>query len=348
MGNTVDKVLSVAESEIGYLEKSKVAYLNDKTVLYRKTDGAGQDNYTKYGKEMHDIYPSVMDFPASWCDVFVDWCFYQAYGVTNAKGLLGGNFNDYTVASAQLYKNKNAWYTSNPQIGDQIFFKNSTRICHTGLVYKVDSNYVYTIEGNTSGANGIIANGGGVCKKKYPLNYSLIAGYGRPKYDIETLQTFRINAGKNGIRTTADLNIRNNPGTENTTVIGAYKKDTYIFPTEKVFVKSSPWYKTDKGWVSAKYCADGWIQEENGKWWWILEGYNAIIDAWRNINGKWYRFDTVGYMQTGWVNDNDKWYYLADPDGHMLTDTYIKSAKDNIQYYVDKNGAWDSSKDKKL
>lgn len=176
MANTVNKVLAIAEAEVGYLEKKSNAN------LYDKTANAGDANYTKYGKEMHDIYPSVMDFPAAWCDAFVDWCFYKAYGVSNAKALIGGNFNDYTPSSAQLYKNKNAWYTT-PKVGDQIFFKNSTRINHTGLVYKVDSTYVYTIEGNTSGVSGVVANGGGVCKKKYKLNYSSIAGYGRPKYD---------------------------------------------------------------------------------------------------------------------------------------------------------------------
>lgn len=123
-----------------------------------------------------------MDHPAPWCDAFVDWCFQEAYGVSNARSLLGGNFNDYTVASAQLYKNKGAWYKS-PKVGDQIFFKNSKRICHTGLVYKVTSTRVYTIEGNTSGASGVVANGGGVCKKSYALTYDRIAGYGRPKYD---------------------------------------------------------------------------------------------------------------------------------------------------------------------
>lgn len=176
MANTVDKVLKIAEAEVGYLEKKSNNNLDNKTL------NAGSANYTKYGKEMHDLYPSVMDFPAAWCDAFVDWCFYKAYGVTNAKGLLSGDFNDYTVSSANLYKNKNAWYTT-PKVGDQIFFRNSTRICHTGLVYKVDNTYVYTIEGNTSGASGVIANGGGVCKKKYLLTYSRIAGYGRPKYD---------------------------------------------------------------------------------------------------------------------------------------------------------------------
>ena len=180
--NTPDKVIRIASAEIGYLEKSKSAYQKDPNVIYQSTKGAGYDNITKYGYEMHKIYPSVMDFPAPYCDAFVDWCFYKAYGICNAKKLLGGNFDDYTVNSAKLYKKVNAWYKS-PKIGDQIFFTNGTRICHTGLVYNVDDTYVYTIEGNTSGASGVVANGGCVAKKKYKLNYAKIAGYGRPKYD---------------------------------------------------------------------------------------------------------------------------------------------------------------------
>lgn len=174
--NYASKVIRIAEAEVGYLEKRSNSQLDS------KTGNAGSVNYTKYGRDMHNLYPSVMDFPAAWCDAFVDWCFYKAYGVSNAKGLLGGKFDDYTPNSAQLYKNKGAWYKS-PKVGDQIFFTNGSRICHTGLVYKVTSSKVYTIEGNTSGASGVIANGGGVCKKSYDLGYWKIAGYGRPKYD---------------------------------------------------------------------------------------------------------------------------------------------------------------------
>lgn len=185
MANTVDKVIKVALAEEGYQEKSKAAYLANPAVLESKDDGAGYDNYTKYGRDMHKIYPSVMDFPASYCDCFVDWCFMQAYGITTAKSLLGGNFDDYTVASSDMYKRKGAWFTSNPQLGDQIFFKNSQRICHTGLVIGVDKNRVYTIEGNTSPASGVIRNGGGVYRKSYELNHPRIAGYGRPNYDTD-------------------------------------------------------------------------------------------------------------------------------------------------------------------
>lgn len=179
INNHVKKVIKTALAEVGYLEKNS----GDHDRLYEKTANAGNRNYTKYGKEMHELEPSVMDYPAAWCDCFVDWCFYRAYGFKEAKQLLGGAFNDYTVASAQLYQKRGAWYLSGPKIGDQIFFRNAVRICHTGLVYDVDSTYVYTVEGNTGGGAGVIANGGGVWKKKYRLGDPAIAGYGRPDYE---------------------------------------------------------------------------------------------------------------------------------------------------------------------
>ena len=56
---------------------------------------------------------------------------------------------------------------------------------HTGLVTKVDSQYIYTIEGNTgSGDNTVIANGGGVFQKKYTRGYAKIGGFGRPKWNL--------------------------------------------------------------------------------------------------------------------------------------------------------------------
>lgn len=222
MANTVDKVIKVAEAEIGYLEKKN----GDTKYLYEKTANAGSANYTKYGYEMHKIYPAVMDYPAYWCDCFVDWCFQKAYGVSTAKSLISGNFDDYTVNSAQMYKNKGAYIyrgKGTPQVGDQIFFQNSQRICHTGIVYKVDSTKVYTIEGNTSGASGVVANGGGVTKKSYLLTSTYINGYGRPKYDkssstTTTTQTISGRLNKTpkwtGKVTASELNIRKGAGTQ--------------------------------------------------------------------------------------------------------------------------------------
>lgn len=56
-------------------------------------------------------------------------------------------------------------------------------MAHTGIVYKVDNLYVYTIEGNTSPQAGVVDNGGGVWRKQYAINYNRIYGYGRPDYD---------------------------------------------------------------------------------------------------------------------------------------------------------------------
>lgn len=206
--NTVDKVLNVAADEVGYLEKSASAYKKDPSCLDEKTRGAGKDNYTKYGRDMHKVYPAVMDFPAAWCDAFVDWCFYKAYKKANAKKLIGGNFDDYTVASAQLYKNKDALGTT-PRLGAQVFFTRNGQVSgcyHTGLVYSVDRTYFYTIEGNTSGASGVVANGGGVSKKKYSISaYKGKTLFGYPKYDAggsikEEMPTIRKGSSGDAVR----------------------------------------------------------------------------------------------------------------------------------------------------
>lgn len=179
-----DTVIKLAMDEEGYLEKSHTAFKQDKDIIYDKVKGAGSDNITKYSYEMHKVYPRTMDFPAPWCDAFIDWCFMKTYGVDKAQEMLCGNFDDYTVNSSGMYKNAKRWKTNKPAPGDQIFFNNGVRICHTGLVYKVDKRYVYTIEGNTSNGNTLVSNGGTVAKKKYPLGYKRISGYGTPRYDL--------------------------------------------------------------------------------------------------------------------------------------------------------------------
>lgn len=179
----IEKLLKIANEEIGYLEKASNKDLDDKIA------NAGKGNYTKYARDLDgikDFYNGKKNgYP--WCDVFVDWCFVQAFGVENAKALLNQPMKSLgagTTFSAKYFKNKGQFY-SIPQTGDQIFFKNGNGdINHTGIVVKVDSNYVYTIEGNTSSDEGVVANGGSVNDKKYKLNYNRIAGYGRPKYSI--------------------------------------------------------------------------------------------------------------------------------------------------------------------
>lgn len=175
-----DDVIKIALDEVGYLEKESNKSLDSNTA------NAGDENYTKYARDLDKIsgFYNGKKNGYAWCDVFVDWCFVQAFGVENAKKLLcHGTSGAGCYYSMNYYKNKGQLHSS-PEVGDQIFFKNSSgSITHTGLVYDIDSNYVYTVEGNTSGASGVVANGGGVFKKKYKLSYNYIAGYGRPTYD---------------------------------------------------------------------------------------------------------------------------------------------------------------------
>lgn len=193
------KVLDIAFSEVGYLEKASNSNLDS------KTGNAGSGNYTKYARDLAQYpYFNGRKQGAAWCAVFVAWCFVKAYGKDAALSLLcqptkaANNAGAGCRYAMNYFKNKGRLHTSNPQPGDVIYFYSSDKssIAHTGLVYKVDSSKVYTVEGNTSGASGVIDNGGGVCKKSYALSYGRIAGYGRPDYGTQTVQAEQVQAPK--------------------------------------------------------------------------------------------------------------------------------------------------------
>ena len=186
MSNYVSKLIAVANAEIGYLEKKNNSQLDDKTA------NAGSGNYTKYARDLDAIpgFYNTKKQGAAWCDVWVDAIFVYAFGVEEAKKLLcqpSKSLGAGCYYSALYYRNKKQFHANDPKPGDQIFFWNNKKngVAHTGIVVDVDDIYVHTIEGNTSGASGVIANGGGVKKKKYPLNYQYIYGYGRPAFDAE-------------------------------------------------------------------------------------------------------------------------------------------------------------------
>lgn len=180
--STIQNLIKLAKYEEGYLEKKSNKDLDDK---YKN---AGSNNYTKYARDLDKIkgFYNGKKNGYAWCDVFVDWLFVQTFGVTRAKELLNhGTLGAGCKYSANYYKKKNQYHTK-PKVGDQIFFTNSKgSIAHTGIVIDVDNTYVYTIEGNTSSASGVVANGGSVRSKKYKLTYKNIDGYGRPNYSKE-------------------------------------------------------------------------------------------------------------------------------------------------------------------
>lgn len=147
----IEKLILIAKNEIGYLEKKSNIQLDDKTA------NAGSNNYTKYWR---DIKPSYQGQP--WCAAFVSWCFMKAFGLDKAKKLLKHWPYVYCPTMSELFT-----LNSYPKIGDIVIFYHNGTFTHTGLVTAVIGDKFYTIEGNTSGASGIIANGGGVCQKSY-------------------------------------------------------------------------------------------------------------------------------------------------------------------------------------
>ena len=104
--NTVDKVIRIASNEVGYLEKKS------NSNLYDKVSNAGNSNYTKYAHEFDTKYIGFYNGKKNgypWCDVFVDNCFVQAYGVEVAKKLLCQPEKSHGAGcgySATYYKNK--------------------------------------------------------------------------------------------------------------------------------------------------------------------------------------------------------------------------------------------------
>lgn len=175
----VDKLIAVAEDQIGYLEKKSNKDLDSKTA------NAGSNNYTKYNRDLK-AWTGVGYINAQWCQAFVDWCFIKAFGVDDAKKLLYV-FTNYTPTGSDAFKKRGRYIKrgkGTPKRGDVIYFYSTSkgRIGHVGIVYKVSGKTVYTIEGNTNGASSLITNGGGVRKKSYSMSSSYIDGYGSVDY----------------------------------------------------------------------------------------------------------------------------------------------------------------------
>ena len=167
-------ILRVAAAEVGYLEKASNASLDSKTA------NAGSNNWTKYGK-----WYGLNGPEAYWCHMFISWCAAQS-GNAGIIPRTASCYNGKDWFAERGRFHLRAAYT--PRAGDVVYF--STRQYpngggHVGIVEKVENGYVYTIEGNTSGASGVVANGGGVARKSYPLGYPSIYGYGNPKYEQE-------------------------------------------------------------------------------------------------------------------------------------------------------------------
>lgn len=172
--SAVDRLLAVARAEIGYTEKATPAQLDDKLL------NAGSNNYTKYARDFDTKWPDFFNGRKNgyaWCDVFVDWCHVQAFGVEKARELLCQPKKSYGAGvnySRDYFKDKGRLHDK-PRLGAQVFFGTK----HTGIVSYVsaDGKSFRSIEGNTNPASGVVANGGMVCEKSYTVQSGYTFGW---------------------------------------------------------------------------------------------------------------------------------------------------------------------------
>ena len=155
-GRYHEDLVNIALSQVGYHE-------GNSTADHGGGNTSGTGNYTEYGK-----WRGVNGQP--WCAIFIGWCAVQAkipqdtidnqgrFANANSMGVEWKDSSSYTPQKGDLF----IWDTSNdpssPSSGD-----------HIGIVYAVDSEYVYTVEGNSDNQ---------VYKRRYSLNNSGIGGYG--------------------------------------------------------------------------------------------------------------------------------------------------------------------------
>lgn len=135
--------IAVAQNEVGYAEQG--------------------NNITKYGNTPGN----------GWCASFVSWCANKAdiLSVTIPQVTAPEQFRTYYEPHGRFYLRTSGYV---PQPGD-IYFgtEDGVNISHCGIVYDVDADNVYTIDGNWSNK---------VQLRTMSRNCSYIFGYGNPNY----------------------------------------------------------------------------------------------------------------------------------------------------------------------
>lgn len=102
--------------------------------------------------------------------------------------------------------------------------------------------------------------------------------------------------------------------------------------------------------------AGSW-QKSSAGWSYINDDLSRVKNQWfRDKDGKWYRFNHNGIMQTGWFNDSGGKTYYLNVSGEMITGwvkdssgfwyyllpsgELLRSADTPDGYYVNDQGIW--------
>ena len=223
-----------------YLEKRTNAYLDD----FQKN--AGYNNYTKFARDVNSWgQPGCQGQP--WCAEYQFWKLVKVIGITNALKIMGGGF--YNCQSVKNWSKKQGTWHTVPKLGALLIFRNGS---HIGDVQNFDGSRIYTNEGNTSSAPGVVANGGAVRNKSYSINDSAIDGYVWIDWGTDEPATSTWKATGTATSTVDDLYVRETP---NGYVLGQINKGNRV---EISGEKSGMWTKVKVagigiGWAATKY-----------------------------------------------------------------------------------------------
>ena len=223
-----------------YLEKRTNAYLDD----FQKN--AGYNNYTKFARDVDNWgQPGCQGQP--WCAEFQFWKLVKILGITKALQIMGGGF--YNCQSITQWAKKNGTWHSTPKDGALVIFRDGS---HIGSVRSYSNTYIYTNEGNTSSASGVIANGGSCRNKRYLRSDPVIDGYIWITWGDEKTSTETWKATGTVTSTVDALYIREEP---NGYVLGQINKGNRV---EINGEKSGMWTKVKVanigvGWAATKY-----------------------------------------------------------------------------------------------
>lgn len=146
------KMIALARTQVGYKE--------------------GVRNKQKYSDEVPTLEWSQNQ---PWCATFVSWLAMK----TGASKLYPRTAS--CDAGGNWFKQQGRW-SEYPAVGAQVFYGYPYDLNHTGIVYKYDNDYIYTIEGNTNDSGS--REGDGVYYKKRLRRGTNVIGYGYPKFPL--------------------------------------------------------------------------------------------------------------------------------------------------------------------
>ena len=136
-GPMAQRVIQIAQGEVGYKEKSGDSNLDDKEA------DASSGNYTKYWRDLNGPQGEP------WCNAFVSWVMEKA-GVP--QSIFKKNYACTQSLSDQLSLGSQKVEAPNTTTGDLLYKReggSDTVMSHIGIVEKTSGNTVSTIEGNS-------------------------------------------------------------------------------------------------------------------------------------------------------------------------------------------------------